>query len=58
MELCLYRKSDYVITVTKGLKKNLVSRGIEASKIDIVTNGANLGTVSNRLIKIKKFYKH
>jgi hypothetical protein len=41
-ELCLYRKSDFVITVTKGLKENLVSRGIEASKIDIVTNGANL----------------
>ena len=42
MELCLYRKSDYVVTVTKGLKDNLVSRGIEVSKIDIVTNGANL----------------
>ena len=42
MELCLYRKSDFVITVSKGLKENLVSRGIEASKIDIVTNGANL----------------
>ncbi|GIU00467.1 glycosyltransferase WbuB [Sulfurovum sp. TSL6] len=41
-ELCLYRKSDFIITVTKGLKENLVSRGIEASKIDIVTNGANL----------------
>lgn len=42
MELCLYRKSDFVVTVTKGLKENLVSRGIEAFKIDIVTNGANL----------------
>lgn len=41
-ELCLYRKSDLIITVTKGLKENLVSRGIEASKIEIVTNGANL----------------
>ena len=42
MELCLYRNSDFVITVTNGLKENLVSRGIKASKIDIVTNGANL----------------
>ena len=42
MEFCLYRKSDFVITVTKGLKENLVSRGIEASNIDTVTNGANL----------------
>ncbi|PHS36972.1 MAG: glycosyltransferase WbuB [Sulfurovum sp.] len=42
MELCLYRKSDFVVTVSKGLKENLVSRGIEETKIDIVTNGANL----------------
>ena len=42
MELCLYRKSNFVVTVTKGLKENLVSRGIEESKIDTVTNGANL----------------
>lgn len=42
MELCLYRKADFVVTVTKGLKENLVSRGIKASKIDTVTNGANL----------------
>lgn len=42
MELCLYRQSNYVVTVTRGLKENLVSRGIEASKIDTVTNGANL----------------
>jgi glycosyltransferase involved in cell wall biosynthesis len=48
MEMCLYRKSDYIITVTKGLKKNLVSRGIDASKIDIVTNGANLELFQSR----------
>ena len=42
MELCLYRQSDLVITVSRGLKENLISRDIEASKIDIVTNGANL----------------
>jgi len=42
MELCLYKKSTYIIAVTKGLKENLVSRGISPLKIDIVTNGANL----------------
>lgn len=42
MEMCLYRKSNFVVTVTKGLKSNLISRGIEAEKIDVVTNGANL----------------
>lgn len=42
MELYLYRQSDFVVTVTRGLKENLIGRGIEASKIDVVTNGANL----------------
>jgi len=42
MELCLYRKATHVVTVTNGLKENLVSRGIDGSKIDIVTNGANM----------------
>ncbi len=48
MELCLYRQSSFVITVTNGLKNNLISRGIEASKIDVVTNGANLGLFQPR----------
>ncbi len=42
MELCLYRKATHIVTVTKGLKANLSSRGIDAQKIDIVTNGANM----------------
>jgi len=42
MELCLYRKATHIITVTNGLKNNLVSRGIDGDKIDIVTNGANM----------------
>ena len=42
MELCLYRQATHIVTVTKGLKKNLSSRGIDPNKIDIVTNGANM----------------
>lgn len=42
MELCLYRNATHVVTVTNGLKDNLISRGIEAPKIDVITNGANL----------------
>jgi len=42
MELCLYRKATHIVTVTEGLKENLSSRGIDANKIDIVTNGANM----------------
>jgi len=42
MELCLYRKATHIVTVTKGLKENLSSRGIDPTKIDTVTNGANM----------------
>ena len=42
MELCLYKKATHVVTVTNGLKENLSSRGIDANKIDVVTNGANM----------------
>jgi len=42
MELCLYRNATHIVTVTKGLKKNLSSRGIDPNKIDVVTNGANM----------------
>jgi glycosyltransferase involved in cell wall biosynthesis len=48
MELCLYRKATHVITVTSGLKENLINRGIDASKINIVTNGANMDLFSPR----------
>jgi hypothetical protein len=42
MELCLYRQSSCVVAVTQGLKQNLISRGIDEKKIEVVTNGANL----------------
>lgn len=42
MELCLYRQSSFVVAVTQGLKQNLISRGIDEKKIEVVTNGANL----------------
>jgi len=42
MELCLYKKATHIVTVTDGLKENLSSRGIDANKIDTVTNGANM----------------
>jgi glycosyltransferase involved in cell wall biosynthesis len=48
MELCLYRKATHIVTVTSGLKENLISRGIDGSKIDIVTNGANMDLFSPR----------
>lgn len=42
IELGLYKSSDIVIAVTDAFKENLISRGIQAEKIEIVTNGSNI----------------
>ena len=42
IELALYRDAIKVIAVTDAFKVNLISRGIEGKKIDVVTNGSNL----------------
>ncbi|WP_294950894.1 glycosyltransferase family 4 protein [Sulfurovum sp.] len=42
VELWLYRDADRVVAVTEAFKQNLIGRGIDAEKIDVVTNGANL----------------
>ncbi len=48
IELALYRSSDKVIAVTDAFKANLISRGIDESKIAVVTNGANMDLFSPR----------
>jgi colanic acid biosynthesis glycosyl transferase WcaI len=42
LELFLYRRADRIVSVTEAFKTDLVSRGIPADKIDVVTNGADL----------------
>lgn len=42
LELFLYRKAAAVVTVTNAFKDNLEARGINGSKIHVVTNGADL----------------
>lgn len=42
LELFLYRKADAVVAVTNAFKRNLEGRGVEPSKIHVVTNGADL----------------
>ncbi|PHI20715.1 glycosyltransferase WbuB [Lewinellaceae bacterium SD302] len=39
LELFLYRKASNVVVVTDAFKRNLTERGIEASKVAVVTNG-------------------
>ena len=42
LELFLYRRAFRVISVTHAFKKNLISRGIKANKIHVVTNGVDI----------------
>ena len=42
IELGLYKDADKVIAVTDAFKTNLISRGIEKEKIEVVTNGSNM----------------
>ncbi len=42
LELFLYRKAAAVVSVTESFKRNLISRGIDSDKIQVVTNGVDL----------------
>lgn len=48
IELGLYRSCDKVIAVTDAFKTNLINRGIDANKIEVVTNGSNMELFSPR----------
>ncbi|MCE4538154.1 glycosyltransferase family 4 protein [Pelomonas sp. P7] len=42
LELFLYRKADLIVAVTHAFKDALTRRGIDSSKIEVVTNGVDL----------------
>lgn len=42
LELYLYRRAAAVVSVTNAFKDNLVARGIDGAKIDVVTNGVDI----------------
>lgn len=42
VESFLYRKADHIISLTKAFKRHIMGRAIDADKISIVTNGADL----------------
>lgn len=48
LELFLYRKATRIIVLTQSFKKELISRGIGAQKIDVVTNGVDLSLFKPR----------
>ncbi len=41
LELFLYRKADRIISLTYSFKADLISRGIQPEKIDVVENGVD-----------------
>lgn len=42
IELFLYHRADRIISVTNAFKKELIDRGVNAGKIDVITNGVDL----------------
>lgn len=48
LEMFLYRRASRIIVVTNSFKTELVLRGIDAEKIDIVLNGVDLSKYSPR----------
>jgi glycosyltransferase involved in cell wall biosynthesis len=48
LELFLYRKAARVVSVTQSFKKNLIARGIDGSKIEIITNGVDISQFKPR----------
>jgi glycosyltransferase involved in cell wall biosynthesis len=41
MELFFYRKSKKLIMVTKSFKEDVVNRGVDSTKVHVITNGVN-----------------
>jgi glycosyltransferase involved in cell wall biosynthesis len=48
IELGLYKSCNKVVAVTDAFKTNLINRGIDANKIEVVTNGSNVELFSAR----------
>lgn len=46
IEMFLYRKAARIVTVTHAFKDALISRGIDGTKVDVVTNGVDLSHFS------------
>jgi len=42
LEMFLYRKAARIVSVTGSFKRTLVKRGIDATKIEVVTNGVDI----------------
>ena len=48
VELFLYRRATRIVALTEAFKRNLVGRGVDAGKIDVVINGVDLARYAPR----------
>jgi glycosyltransferase involved in cell wall biosynthesis len=48
LELFLYRRAARIVSVTHAFRDTLARRGIDAAKIEVVTNGVDIGRFSPR----------
>lgn len=48
LELFLYRRADRIVAVTHSFREELIRRGIDGGKIDVVINGVDLTAYSPR----------
>lgn len=48
LELFLYRRAARIVSVTHAFKENLIRRGIDGAKIEVVTNGVDTTRFSPR----------
>lgn len=48
LEMFLYRRAARIVSVTHAFKENLVGRGIDAKKVEVVTNGVDSSRFSPR----------
>ena len=48
LEMFLYRRADRIVSVTHSFRDTLMRRGIDGAKIDVVTNGVDIGRFSPR----------
>jgi glycosyltransferase involved in cell wall biosynthesis len=55
IEIFLYRRADKIISVTHSFKSELIERGVEGKKIDVVLNGVDLSKYEPALHKDEAF---
>jgi glycosyltransferase involved in cell wall biosynthesis len=58
IEMFLYKRADSIISVTHAFKRELVERGVDENKIDVVLNGVDLSSYEPATTKDAVLAKH